>query len=100
MSELDMESFLQDAFVALDEVRNQSDLFMLGILLGDARIQHYLKMLTHMHAIVMQSLQVNNLNRALRYLVAIGKMRNNNVAQVSLLRKAITAKLYEPLWAK
>ncbi|MCM3174402.1 hypothetical protein [Paenibacillus sp. MER 99-2] len=93
MNEQIIYKLIQDAFVVVNEVPSHSDSYMLGILMNDLDTLQHIKVMEHMQAIVMQSLQVNHSKRALWYLVAIRKMRKKYGKQSTQLRDSLTEKL-------
>ena len=91
-----IDDIIQSAFIAVNEVPSHSDTYITGILLNDPGTQRKLEMFTHIHAIIIQSLQINNQKRALRYIAAL-KVLNNNSLVEKQLRAAITSKMIAPV---
>jgi hypothetical protein len=90
------ENLIQEALCAINEVSNNSHMYMTGILLNDFDAQNFIKMLAHIQAIIVQSVQVNNPKRTLKYIVAFNRLLKSNNLLAYRLRNSITNYLLRP----
>jgi len=71
-------ALIQDALNTLEAISQYSAMFKAGILLNDEGLKKHIDKLANIQAIIMQSLQVGNQKRALRYLVVFHDLNKNN----------------------
>ena len=96
MNNTRIDDIIQSAFIAVNEVPRHSDTYITGVLLNDHGTQRKLEIFTCIHAIIIQSLQINNQKRALRYLIAL-KIINSKSVDEKKLRESITSQLIAPV---
>lgn len=81
---------IQEALLMVDEVPNNPNLYMAGVLFNDSDTQNYIEALARVQAVIIQSIQVNNPKRAIRYIGAFNLLLKNNVSLTEHLRETLT----------
>jgi len=92
---MNIDSLLHEVFLMANEVPSNPNAYVSGILLNDDKIKDHMTTLAHMQAIIMQSLQVNNKKRAMKYIMAFHVLSRRNVLIEENLTESITSKLVE-----
>lgn len=84
------DSLIQEALCTINEIPDNPHVYMTGVLLNDSDTQNYIEIIAHMQAVIMQSVQVNNPKRAIRYIVAFDRLLKNNSSLADRLRDSMT----------
>ena len=90
---MNKDDLVRDVFRVINEIPNNSEAYISGILLKDNKIQMHMVKLAYLQAIIMQSLQANNKKRAIRYALAFCVLSKNNALDETIIRESFTTKL-------
>ena len=88
---------IKNAVDIANEIPLSEDVFLLGVLVNDEAMSVYMKKMTLMHAILVQSMQIGNGKRAVRYLAAINALRKKNIVSIDTVRGKLTDDLLRAL---
>ena len=85
------EDFLfAESLKLINDISSNHAKYIPGILLKDNYSQKHIEILAHMQAIIMQSIQIRNFKRALRYIVAYKKIIKHHISLADRLTESIT----------
>ena len=84
---------IQYIFNLMNEIPHKADSYLTGILLNDKKIKTQINILTHMQAIIIQSLQMNDIKRAVKYALAYRCIIKKSVLKETSLKESITKTL-------
>jgi len=84
--------FMRGVFQLVNEITDNADTYISGIILDDEKIKSRMKILAHIQAVVMQSLQANNKKRAVKYAAAYYCLLKNDDLDKMGLKERITVK--------
>lgn len=85
------DTILEELLLLMNDIPENPDIYMLGVLLNDTEVLGHLEVLTLMQSMVMQSVQANNHKRAMKYIVAFRRLLKTNTAVTNQLKTSITA---------
>ena len=83
-------NLIEESLNITNEIANNSDIYITGVLLNDNDAQNHIEILAYMQSIIMQSVQVNNLKRAFKYIAAFNRLLKNNIPLADRLMNSIT----------
>lgn len=84
------DTILQKLLCTVNEVYENPSVYMIGALLNDSEVLNHLETLALIQSIVMQSVQVNNPKRAIKYIAAFNSLVKTNTGFVERLKNSIT----------
>ena len=84
------DTLFEESLKNINEISNNRNAYIAGILLKDYDSQKHIEILAHMQSIIMQSIQLNNFKRALRYIVVFNKRLKNYNILADRLKESIT----------
>jgi len=84
------DAILQELLCTVNEISYNPDVYMMGALLNDSETLKHIETLALIQSIVMQSVQANNPKRAIKYIVAFGRLLKTNTALAERLKNSIT----------
>ena len=84
------DSLVRESLYIANEISNNPDVYITGVLLNDYDAQNNIEILAHMQSIIMQSLQVNNPKRAIKYIAAFSRFKKNHNSLADRLKNSAT----------